>query len=84
MYKVKDLVKDLLKLDQNAVVVKTTDNFEQGQSTVLASSLDVFDGTLEKQSFRDAFDGGSYSSEVVKRVLTKDKKVKYTKFVKVY
>lgn len=80
-YKVKDLVKELLKLDQNAVVVKTTDNFEQGQSEVEASGVEEFEGVLSNENFRDAFDGGTYTKKVVKR-FSKDKNK--TKFVKIH
>jgi len=64
--KVKDLIKKLEKLDQNAIVVVTTDNFEQGHSKKEAKYIYEFKGDIVKESFRDAFDGGSYSSDVVR------------------
>lgn len=64
--KVKDLVKKLEALDQNAIVVVTTDNFEQGHSNIEAKGIREFKGEIVKESFRDAFDGGSYSSDVVR------------------
>lgn len=64
--KVKELIKNLKKFDQNATVVVTTDNFEQGNSKKEAKGIYEFKGDIVKKSFRDAFDGGSYSSDVVK------------------
>ena len=64
---VKDLIKQLQKLkDQNAIVVVATSNFEQGNNKVKASGISEFKGKLETESFRDAFDGGSYSKEIVR------------------
>lgn len=76
--KVKDLIKKLQKIDQNAIVVVTTDNFEQGNQTKPARGIYEFTGKIVKESFRDAFDGGSYSSDVVRY----DDKEK-TKFIKI-
>ena len=65
--KVKDLIKLLQKVkNQNAIVVKTTDNFEQGNAKVEASGLYLFNGEIKEESFRDAFDGGSYNKKIVK------------------
>lgn len=62
---VKDLIKKLEALkDQDAIVVVTTDNFEQGQSKIPVSRLFEFKGELKREGFRDAFDGGSYSKEI--------------------
>ena len=64
--KVKDLIKKLEALDQNAIVVVTTNNFEQGHSKKEAKGVYEFKGKIVSESFRDAFDGGSYSSDVVR------------------
>lgn len=77
--KVKELIKKLQKLDQNAIVVVTTDNFEQGNSKKQAKYIHEFKGDIVKESFRDAFDGGSYSSEVVRWDNEKGK----TKFIQI-
>ena len=63
--KVKELISKLQKLDQNSTVVVTTSNFEQGHSKKKAERLFEFKGDIVNQNFRDAFDGGSYDSEVV-------------------
>jgi len=64
--KVKELIDKLQKLDQNAIVVVTTDNFEQGHSKKQARGVHEFKGDIVRENFRDAFDGGSYTSEVVR------------------
>ncbi len=61
------LIKLLQAEDPKAIVVKTTDNFEQGHETVLSSGFRKFNGKLVKKNFRDAFDGGTYTSEVVQQ-----------------
>lgn len=77
--KIKELIEKLQKLDQNSIVVVTTDNFEQGNSKKQATYIHEFKGDIVKENLRDAFDGGSYSSEVVR---WDDKKGK-TKFVQI-
>jgi len=77
--KVKDVIKKLQKMDPEAIFVTTTDNFEMGHSTVPAHGISEFSGELVKESFRDAFDGGSYSADVI-RHSDKGK----SKFVKIY
>ncbi len=62
--KAKDLIKELEKVNPEATVVVTTDNFEQGHSTIKASHLYKFKGELKDKPFKDAFDGGEYTSEV--------------------
>ncbi len=77
--KVKDAMKLLAKMDQNAIFVTTTDNFEMGHQTIPATSIREFNGSVVKESFRDAFgDGGNYSADVIRH----DEKGK-TKFVKI-
>lgn len=66
-FRVKDLIKELKKLDQNSIVSKTTDNFEMGHCTVSARGIRSFSGRIEREGFTDAFDGGSYSTEVIKQ-----------------
>ena len=63
---VKDLIALLQKENPNAIIAKTTDNFEQGHSTVPFTGFYKFKGKLVKESFRDAFDGGSYDKEVIR------------------
>lgn len=67
MIKAKDLARELMK-NPNDIVCVTTSNFEQGHSTIPRGSVRVmrYKGNIVKESFRDAFDGGSYSSDVVR------------------
>ena len=76
--KVKDAIKLLAKMVPNAIFVTTTDNFEMGHQTVPAVCIREFKGTIVKESFRDAFDGGNYTSDIIRH----DEKGK-TKFVKI-
>lgn len=62
--KVKELVEQLLKEDQEATVVKTSSNFELNGATVEVKSINACKATKAREGFRDAFDGGSYSTEV--------------------
>ena len=65
--KVKELIEHLKLLkDQDATVVVVTSNFEQGHNKVLANNLFEFKGDLKEETFRDAFDGGTYNKKVVK------------------
>jgi hypothetical protein len=77
--KVKDAMKLLAKMDPNAIFVTTTDNFEMGHQTVPAVGIREFNGSIAKETFRDAFDGCNYNAEVIHF----DDKGK-TKFVKIY
>ncbi len=63
--KVKDAMKLLAKMDQNAIFVTTTDNFEMGHQTIPATSIREFKGSVVKETFRDAFDGYNYNAEVI-------------------
>ncbi len=76
--KVKDAMKLLAKMDPNAIFVTTTDNFEMGHQTIPVTSIHEFKGSVVKGCFRDAFDGGNYSADVIRH----DEKGK-TKFVKI-
>ena len=81
---VEELIKKLQKCDPKAIVVKTTDNFEQGHNEVLASRVDEFKGGMIEQTFRDAFDDGAYFVTIVKRKFDNDKEEKGIKnFVKI-
>ena len=62
---VKQLIEKLSKLDPNMLVAVPASNFEQGQSIKQAKNVSTFCGQVETKTFRDAFDGGSYSSDVV-------------------
>jgi len=63
----KDLAKELLK-NPNDIIVVSSDNFEMNNAKIPLTSvyLGRHKAIIVKQSFRDAFDGGSYSSDVVK------------------
>lgn len=60
------LILELQKLDPKTIVVVTTDNFEQGHQEIEAKYVNEFNGFRYTESFRDAFDGGSYTKEVIK------------------
>jgi hypothetical protein len=61
---VKDLIKKLEALDQNAEVIVTSSNFELGGAYVPVSFVHQYnEGIKEIQTFRDAFDGDTYSKE---------------------
>lgn len=62
------LIEKLQKFEnQDAVVVVTSSNFELNQSTIPASHIHQFKGKIESRTFRDAFDGGSYNTNVITR-----------------
>lgn len=63
--KAKELAALLLKNPEDEVCV-TTSNFEQGGSLKIAKGIHRFKGAVEKQTFRDAFDGETYPSEVIR------------------
>lgn len=76
---VKDLIKKLQALkNQDAVVVVTTDNFEQGNNQIPASRVSEFKGDMVSETFVDAFDGDSYDKDIARY----NKKGK-TNFVKI-
>lgn len=62
--KVKELVEQLLKEDQEATVVKTSDNFELNHAIVEVQTIGVYKGNKVNKSFYDAFDGESYNKDV--------------------
>lgn len=60
----KELAEILLKNPDDIVCV-TSSNFEQGHSLKKSPGVHRFKGNIVRENFRDAFDGESYSSEVV-------------------
>jgi len=67
MKTVKDLIDLLSKYPSDTIVIKRTDNFEQGNSYVdVTGYIAEHKAKKKKEGFRDAFDGGSYTSEVWK------------------
>jgi len=61
---VKDLIKKLEVLDQNAEVIVTSSNFELNGASVSVSFVHQYnEGSKKVQTFRDAFDGDTYSKE---------------------
>jgi len=63
--KVKDLIKKLEALDQNAEVIVTSSNFELNYASVPVSFVHQYnEGSKKTQIFRDAFDGETYSKEI--------------------
>jgi len=62
--KVKELIKKLEALDQNAEVIVTSSNFELNGASVPLSFVHQYnEGSKKTQTFRDAFDGDTYSKE---------------------
>ena len=62
--KVKDLIKQLLKEDQEATVVTTSSNFELNGATVELDGFYSATATKVKRNFMDAFDGETYNADV--------------------
>ena len=61
--KVKDLIEKLKGMDQEAMVITKSDNFEMNGADVPLSMVHQYEtGSREVENFRDAFDGCSYSS----------------------
>jgi len=62
----RQLAEELLK-NPDDIICTTTSNFEQGHNTIPKKyiSLNRYKGNIKNEHFRDAFDGGSYTSEVV-------------------
>jgi hypothetical protein len=73
--KVKELIEKLLKEDQEATVVKTSDNFELNGATVEVNGFYSTTATKVKRNFRDAFDGESYDSDVWSLLSNGDTKI---------
>jgi hypothetical protein len=79
---VAELIKKLQTFPQNAIVTVTSDNFEQKNAIKELSSVYSFKGEVKEETFRDAFDGESYTSKVV-RYLGDQNSSKGITFVKV-
>lgn len=63
--KVKDLIDKLKTMDQDAVVIVASDNFELNGATVEVHYVHEHKGgSKENRIFRDAFDGETYDKEV--------------------
>ncbi len=62
----KELAEELLK-NPNDIVCSVSDNFELNGAVVPKTSIHLhrFDGEIISRGFRDAFDGGSYNTDVV-------------------
>lgn len=70
--KVKELIKELEKLPQDApVIIQTNNTMEMGQNYVDLKYISVDNYKKETKRFRDAFDSTNYSSVVY--VYTDDK-----------
>jgi len=62
--KVKDLCELLHKLDQEAEVIVSSSNFEQNKAKISVSYVHQYNERKKKtESFRDAFDGETYSKD---------------------
>lgn len=63
----KQLAEELLK-NPNDIVCSVSDNFELNGAKIPKTSLGLYryKGEIKSEGFRDAFDGGSYSTDVVK------------------
>ena len=63
--KVKDAIKKLQTLDQEAELIVTSSNFELNNANVPVSFIHQYnEGSTKTRQFRDAFDGDTYSKEV--------------------
>ena len=61
---VKELIEKLKTMDPEAIVVSPSSNFEIGSNALVDPSVYQFKGKIVEQTFRDAFDGGSYNKKV--------------------
>ena len=62
--KVKELISELEKLNPDAEVITTSSNFELNGAMISAKSVRQYnEGSKSIETFRDAFDGGSYNKE---------------------
>lgn len=62
--KVKELIKELNKFPQDAIVLVTSTNFELNYSDVALSYIYAIPAKKIKREFRDAFDGESYHKDI--------------------
>ena len=64
---VKNLILKLQEVEnQDAIISVTSNNFELNGAKIPASGVRLFRGSIEKDNFLDAFDGGDYSATVIK------------------
>lgn len=62
--KVKELIQKLLALNPEAEVIAASPNFELEGVLIAVSSVRQLDqGSKKMETFRDAFDGGTYEAE---------------------
>lgn len=62
--KVKDLIQALEGMDPEATVIVRSNNFEHNGADIALSYANQYDtGSKKEQTFRDAFDGDSYTKE---------------------
>lgn len=62
---VKELIEELNKYPANTPIVqKTSNSMEMGDSLTLGVFVSAMKMKQEKKTFRDAFDGESYTSDV--------------------
>ncbi len=63
----KQLAEALLKNPDDIVCVRSS-NFEHGNADIPLDSLRIprYEGNIVNETFRDAFDGGSYNKDVVR------------------
>ena len=67
MKTVKDIIELLSKYPPDTIVIRKSDNFEQGGSYVdMRGSVSLYRAKKKKENFRDAFDYETYQSEVWK------------------
>lgn len=62
--KVKELMEKLAKVDPEAHVIKTSDNFEQENALVAASTISVSRATIREKTCVDGFDSTVYTKKV--------------------
>lgn len=62
--KVSELIEKLSECDPNAEVIMRSDNFELHGSLVPVKYVNAFKAQRKLETFRDAFDGETYSTEV--------------------
>lgn len=85
MIKVKDLIKKLQTFDQEAIVIMQSDNFEKGQDYV--DTVDAYELKCNKETktYRDAFDGETYTGVAYVLASEENKRTKERiKCVKLY
>lgn len=64
MITVKELIEKLQKVDQNAIVIKTSNNFELRCADVKVNDILETTGEFVNRKFQDSFDGETYNGKV--------------------